>query len=283
MCADRKRRRISWANSSESWTSLVSGDTPAFNEMPTHFKIDTRGSDELFQKMGWTIKNSVPGFLRQEARLTAVELARRTQPFGGGATPQRVGQAATTADIYRVYATPGKAYDDIQSNAKSGFWRAVKTSAWDRATTILNRSGNALKGVAILPFDDGAAHRQLRNNQGRIPKSQKPTMIVKNPSALKSYVDAEVKKVGEGKGGWATCAKVLGGTRGIPGWVSRQNSPAQVVESYKAELSSVTMTNQVPYASEILSEDEKQNAIEIAKDRLGKSVKRAFQEITHRG
>ncbi len=252
--------------------------------MPIHFKIDTRGSDELFAKMGWTIKNSVPGFLRQEARLTAVELARRTQPFGDGATPRAVGQAATTADIYRIYATPGKAYDDIKGAIeKSDFWRAVKTSAWTKATTILSRSGNTLKGISILSFDGGASHRQLRNNQGRIPKSQKPTMIVKNPSALKSYVDAEVKKVGEGKGGWATCAKVLGGTRGIPGWVSRQNSPAQVVESYKAELSSVTMTNQVPYASEILSEDEKQNAIDIAKDRLGKSVKRAFQEITHRG
>ncbi len=251
--------------------------------MPTHFKIDTRGSDELFAKMGWTIKNSVPGFLRQEARLTAVELARRTQPFGDGATPRAVGQAATTADIYRVYATPGKAYNDVQKSAQAAFWRAVKSSAWDRAASILGRFGTGLKGTPISNFDDGAAHRQLRNNQGRIPKSQKPVMIVKNPQALKSYVDAEVKKVGEGKGGWATCAKVLGGTRGIPGWVSRQNSPAQVIESYKAELSSVTMTNQVPYASEILSETEKQNAIDIAKDRLGKSVKRAFQEITHRG
>jgi hypothetical protein len=108
-------------------------------------------------------------------------------------------------------------------------------------------------------------------------------MIVKNPAALKSYVDSEMKKVGEGKGGWATCADALGGTRGIPGWVSRQNSPGRVVESYKAELSSVTMTNLVPYADQILTETEKQNAIEIAAERLGKSVKRAFQEITHRG
>lgn len=233
--------------------------------------------------MGWTIKNSVPGFLRQEARLTAVELARRTQPFGDGPAPRAVGQAATTADIYRVYATPGKAYDDVQENAKASFWRAVKASAWNRAQTILNRFGSTLKGITFNSFDSGAAHRQLRNNQGRIPKSQKPVMIVKDPKTLKTYVDSEVKKVGEGKGGWATCAKALGGTRGIPGWVSRQNSPGQVIENYKAELSSVTMTNQVPYASEILSEDEKQNAIDIAKDRLGKSVKRAFQEITHRG
>ncbi len=252
--------------------------------MPTHFKIDTRGSDELFQKMGWTIKNSVPGYLRQEARLVAVECARRAQPFGDTATPRAVGEAATTSDIYRVYATPGKAYNDIHdAKSQSDFWRAVKTGAWDKAAIILNRSGSNLKCIPISDFDGGATHRQLRNNQGRIPKSQKPVMIVKNPKTLKTYVDSEVKKVGFGKGGWATCAKVLGGTRGIPGWVSRQNSPAQVIENYKAELSSVTMTNQVPYASEILTEFEKQNAIDIGKDRLGKSVKRAFQEITHRG
>ncbi len=251
--------------------------------MPVSLKVDTRGSDELFRKMGWTIKNSVPGFLRQEARLVAVELARRTQPFGNNATTQKVGQAATARDIYLVYATPGKAWKDINDSLQDSFWRAVKSSAWDRAARILRRYGSALKGTPIDNFDGGATHRQLRNNQGRIPPSQKPVMIVKDPRKLKSYVLDEQKKVGEGKGGWATCAKALGGTRGIPGWVSRQNSPGQIAESYKPEISGVTMINQVPYASEILSESEKQIAIDDGKYRLGLSVKKAFREITHHG
>src|SRR6266853_5635650 len=127
-------------------------------------------------------------------------------------------------------------------------------SAWDKAKKILNRSSNAFKNTTIDNFDGRAAHRQLRNNQGRIPPSQKPVMIVRDSQKLKTYVASEQKKVGFGKGGWATCARVLGGTRGIPGWVSRQSSPAQVLEDYGSERSKVVMTNVVPDASEILSE-----------------------------
>ncbi len=230
------------------------------------------------------MKNSVPGFLRQEARLVAVECARRAQPFGDNATTQKVGQVATSSDIYRVYTTPGAVYEAFPNEGVAKvFWFHFKSGRYSEASGIVNKSCLKFAGIPIDNFDGGAAHSRLRNNQGRISKSQRPVMIVKNPRELKNYVESEEKKVGFGKGGWATCAKSLGGTRGIPGFVSRQNSPGQVIENYKAELSSVTMTNQVPYASEILTEYEKQNAINIGKDRLGKSVKRAFQEITHRG
>jgi len=240
--------------------------------------------------MGWTLKNSLPGFLKQEARLVAVSLATQTQPFGISATSQAVGQVATSRDIYRVYATPGKAFADLPTsqtaiskkmkefkfNPQKAFWSAVSKSKWDAAKTILSAFGVVFKSTPIQAFDGGKQHRQLRNNQGRIPQSQKPVMIVKNPSALKSYVAAEQKKVGFGKGGWAACARALGGTRGIPGWISRQASPGVVVEQYAAEKSSVIMTNQVPYASEILSPAGKQEAIAVAMDRLRKSIQVAF-------
>lgn len=241
--------------------------------MPVLTKVNTSSSDELFRKMGWTLKNSLPGYLKQEARLVAVSLAIQTQPFGDSATAQATGQVAVSRDIYRVYTTPGKAFADIQdANAARGFWKAVKTSAWERAKKILAREGSSLKFTTIDNFDNGKAHAQLRNNQGRIPPSQKPVMIVRNPSALKTYVASEQKKVGFGKGGWAACARILGGTRGIPGWVSRQNAPGQVQEQYSAQKSSVTMTNQVPYASQILSPSGKQDAIAVAMARLRKSI-----------
>ncbi len=123
--------------------------------------------------------------MRQAGRLCAVSLAFQSQPFGDDDKSEAVGKVATTRDIYRVYATPGKAYDDIQDDgAKAGFWKAVKTSAWDRAAKILNRDGSQLKGILIDSFDGGAQHRQLRNNQGRIPSSQKPVMIVKDAQKL---------------------------------------------------------------------------------------------------
>ncbi len=230
-----------------------------------------------FKEKGFNMKNSLPGLMRQAGRLCAVRLAFATQPYvqgqGFGVVSQAVGQVATDRDIYRVYATPGVAWKDIRNEgAQAGFWQAVKTSAWDRAVKILNRSGSRLKGTLIDNFDGGAAHRQLRNNQGRIPPSQKPVMIVKNPSALKSYVASETKKVGFGKSGWSTCARILGGVRDIPGWITRHNAPGQALENYGTDVTSITLINEVPYASEILAPSQKSEAVRIAFERLFKNI-----------
>ncbi len=244
--------------------------------MPLRVKTNTSAVDARFKQMGWTAKNSLPGYLRQEARLTAVALAFQTQPFGDNS--QAAGIAATATDIRRVYATPGQVYNDLDAKAQHGFWKAVSVRAWDRAKQILQRAARKFSGIQIQPFDGGAAHRQLRNKQGRISKSQKPVMIVQDTKKLKNYVDAETKKVGFGKGGWAACAAALGGTRGIPGWVSRQKSPGSVAERYHELISSVVMTNEVPYASEIITPAGKADAIRIAGERLAKSVRIAVSQ-----
>ncbi len=236
-------------------------------------KTNTSAVDARFKQMGWTAKNSLPGYLRQEARLTAVALAFQTQPFGDNS--EGVGIAATATDIRRVYATPGQVFKDISNaEAAAGFWKAVKTRKWDQAQKIVNREAAKFKFTPIQAFDGGAEHRKLRSH-GRVSKSQKPVMIVKNPVTLRIYIDSETKKVGFGKGGWAACARDLGGTRGIPGWVSRQKSPGYAVGSYNTAISTVVMVNAVPYASEIITASGKADAIRIARERLAKSIRTA--------
>lgn len=240
--------------------------------MPVHVKHQSDVAQH-FRENGWNLKNSLPGLMRQAGRLCAVSLSFQTQPFGDSAQSEALGKVATNRDIYRVYATPGKAFTDIQdTGAQKGFWKAVKTSAWDRAKKILAREGTNLKYTPIDNFDGGSAHRQLRNNQGRIPPSQKPVMIVRDPQKLKSYVATETAKVGAGKGGWATCAAILGGTRGIPRWITKHGSPGQVSENYGTDFTSITLINQVPYASSILSSSQKAEAVRIAVDRLFRSI-----------
>ncbi len=243
------------------------------------------------REKGLNLKTSLPAVLHQAGRLCAVSAAFQAQPFGIDEKAQALGVVATTRDIYRVYATPGKAYDDLSESVKKitthgkevdfdpqkAFWSCVKTSKWAQAQSILTRFGNRLKSTLIDNFDGGAQHRQLRNNQGRISASQKPVMIVKDAQKLKSYVVSETKKVGFGKGGWAACARALGGTRGIPGWISRQGAPGAVVENYGANVMSITMTNQVPYANAILSPAQKQEAVRIAMDKLRSSIQIAMQ------
>lgn len=228
---------------------------------------------QYFKERGLTLKNSLPGLMRSAGRLAAVSLAFQTQPFGDSTQSEAIGKVATTRDIYKVYTTPGKAYDDLDPKSQPGFWKAVSVRAWDRAQNILSRAGRSLKSTPIQPFDNGAAHRQLRNNRGRIAGSQKPVMIVQNTQALKTYVATEMGKVGFGKGGWATCARALGGIRGIPGWVHKHNSPGSVIENYGTARTSITLINQVPYASSILSPVQKAEAVSIAGQRLFSSLR----------
>ncbi len=240
---------------------------------------------QYFKERGLTLKNSLPGLMRQAGRLAAVSLAFQTQPFGDSEVSEALGKVATNRDIYKVYTTPGKAYDDIKNTnqgAAKGFWKAVTARQWDRARKILAKSGNILKFTQIQPFDGGAQHRQLRNNRGRITGAQKPVMIVQDVSRLRSYVDVETKKVGYGKGGWATCARALGGIRGIPRWVTKHNSPGTVIENYGTDRTSITLINQVPYASSILSPAGKAEAVRIAGQRLFRSLQIAArgQKIT---
>ncbi len=230
------------------------------------------------REKGLNLKTSLPGVFHNVGRLVAVSLAKQTQPFGDSPVSQALGVVATTRDIYRVYATPGKAWKDINNEgAADGFWKAVKSSAWDRAAKIINRAGARLKNVPIDNFDGGAQHRQLRNNQGRIPPSQRPVMIVKNPSTLKTYVSEEAGKVGAGKGGWATCALALGGTRPLHAWITKHNSPGTVAESYSSTPMFITMTNHIPYATEILSPAQKSEAVRIAMEKFRTSVRKAMQ------
>lgn len=241
---------------------------------------------DYFHQQGWNLKNSLPGLMRQAGRLCAVSLAHQTQPFGIDAKAEAIGKVATNRDIYLVYTTPGNAFEDlptsiprqskkgkeIRFNPQQAFWSNVTRSQWARAQDILARFSKRFKTTPIMAFDGGARHRQLRNNRGRISKSQKPVMIVKNPQTLKGYVQIETNKVGAGKGGWATCARILGGVRGLPRWITKHDSPGTAIQNYGADRTSITMINQVPYASAILSPSQKAEAVRIAVERLFKSI-----------
>ncbi len=220
--------------------------------------------------------------MRQAGRLCAVSLAYQTQPFGDDERAQALGVVATTSDIYRVYATPGKVYASFANKgAATRFLKAMLAGNYQKAGWIMQTHCPVFSNKQIKPFDGGSAHRQLRNNRGRIPKTQTAAFVVQPDSssswstattALKAYIQQEIGRVGFGKGGWATCARILGGIRGIPPWIAKHNSPGQAIENYGSSETSVTLVNQVPYSSSILSPSQKSEAVHAAFDRLFRSI-----------
>lgn len=217
-----------------------------------------------------------PKILRPLARLVAVECARQSAPFGDNEGARKSGEHATAIDILRVYITPSRVANTFPNKKHAAaFSVAMARRNYAGAQNIVDSYHSAYRGVRIQAFDNGAAHKAARNAYGKVPKNKRPAMIVQTPRTLFTYLDREVSHVGEGKAGWATCARALGSTRGIPQWVTRHvgKGPASgsgAQENYTGAMWHVKLINNVPYSAKILNAGAKEQAIQQGVSRFVK-------------
>ena len=93
------------------------------------------------------------------------------------------------------------------------------------------------------------------------------------------YVRTASKKVGFGKSGWATVARTLGGTRGIPGWVSRNKGPGAVQDmTGDRDNPRIVMSNSVRYINLILRQSEINKALMFQQERMQKAIQIKLRE-----
>jgi hypothetical protein len=238
--------------------------------------------------IGPVVRKTSLQLLTQEARLVAISCAKSSQPFGTGENSRKLGQFRVAADIYKVYATVGKAYADIalkNERAAKAFWAALQHGDFERAQGILRKDGTLLRSVPIQTFDGGALHMQSRNSRtGRVAASQRPLMIVRDPRQLEAYIKKRQPNVGFGKSAWAGIARQLGSIRGLrtsgditANWITRQKGAGNVVWSGNGENLIVTLTSRVTYASQILSVAAMRTAVQIARNRLHQSMIAAYR------
>lgn len=239
--------------------------------MPSSLTV-TRNAARGFRRRAVQMERTLPTLMRRAGRLCAVSLATQTQPFGVGANAQQLGQVAVIRDIRKVYALPSDAFPLFGSKFEAaGFWKLIQAKDWAGATAILHRDCRQFSGLEIRPFDGGQAHRANRVH-GRVKANQTPVYVVQDPAELKDYINREIAQVGFAKAGWAICALALGGTSGLPDWITKHKAPGRAEQRNSPGLSEVVLVNQVTYASEVLSESQKRVAVEIAMDRLFKAL-----------
>lgn len=232
--------------------------------------------------------------MRIQARNLCVSLANSTQPFGKDARAKSIGEKAVTRDIDRVYKTGPTAVREIATlplpRGKTKTQNA-KQAAAALAAIVLGRSfGKGQKGVRaqtkaqellnrinykpyvytrIGEFDRGSAHDEARFGRSkRVPKNQFVRQVVTKESALAKYFKEKRGNVGIAKSGWAVCAGILGGFRGIPKWVYRHTGGGRVIDrsSVKAGLLAkpfISMTNTIPWITNVISQSTIQRSIDI--------------------
>lgn len=218
---------------------------------------------------------SWPEVLRQQGRLIAVNLAYNTQPYGFDDKSQALGQKAVMRDIGRVFWSFSKTYEFLKEKsvkAARAFYGAAINGNFKRAAKILQASGID----APIGTIKSEIHQERRDRRGHVRgKKNHPAVIVKNSNTLETYGKRIEKRVGFGKAGWATCAKALGGTRGIPLWSKRGKAPGSVDDqSHSFNNPHITMKNDVRYISYICTQAAVTNASRMQREKMLKHMEK---------
>jgi len=231
----------------------------------------------------------IPELVRSNARLCAVELANRTQPFsvgkGGGASAKLAGETRTSNDIGKVIKTRDR-LSEIISKTKSDSLRAyyqklASSNKWAELKEAFQKVGfGSIDFISAQGIR--AAHKANRSKTtGRT--FNKPSTLYIATSGLPAYIKEAVKRVGLSKSGWADCARQIGGVkgdagRGIPAFAKRHKGGlGKVTEFINGANTSFTMSNSIPWLDKICPLSQQRTALTISKTKMIEQMRRAIK------
>ena len=243
--------------------------------MSQEVTVDDGQLSDAINSFAAYVNKTVPEIVRAQARLVAVNLATQTQPFGDDDAAQFKGVNAVRIDLGRVFIGRGRVIEIASKNQSNGVAQWLKRAAEDGNELAVGDAWKALTGrsIEVGTNVNPAWHQGQRNAKGRVKRGAKP-MIVLSESSLNSYTKRKEKLVGFGKSGWSACARALGGTRGIPGWVSRKKGPGTVDDQTRGQTDfpHVAMTNDVRYIDQILSPTQRRAAVRIQVEKMNRAI-----------
>ena len=254
--------------------------------------LEKTGMEEFFEFYAKARQKTMPEVLRINARLLAVELAHRTQPYGKDDSVKKVGESAIARDLlggkgrYGIFAP---ITEFIGQNAEENSTGTIRLFAnkkgevygTDKAHFLTSATPASMRGIHKGAFNNGrvssagSSDRKIGRwvfiNKYFVPKT-----------SLSKFVAAQQAKVGLAKSGWAACAKQLKGavkgspTRGIPRWVTRHLGDfgfGYIQDNAdKADNPSITLTNTCRYADKVCPENTRAAAVAMVKQNMVKQV-----------
>jgi len=252
--------------------------------MEVEFSVVSAGAFNDLERYRKAAQKEWGFVLRQSLRRTAVNLVYQTQPFGNGPDSRERGRRKIAKDMGKVYATIGSIYEEIMKVDKTkadAFYAMAFQGKWKRAEKILRATPIYNRNTKLASFDGGTAHNS-RFKMGRLRGGKIASIILKNEKSAFTYLKKKQALVGFGKSGWVEIARKLGGTRGIPGWVSRLKGPGSVKDRTLDANPVVFGTNEVSYISDILTATQVISAIDreekVAKSQAEKAERAAAKQ-----
>lgn len=260
-------------------------------------KMDDADFSYQLKRYALAKKISFAKAIKQQGRLVAVNLAFQTQPFGEE-KGRLLGEGAIASDLIPKKGTNKGIFKPLnrywmseairmKQYAPENFTRRFTTKdgrVWMTEEDQILTSRGAIKQFHQSMRTSGGRRRTSKAGTGDIGIGRHGTANrgVVDKDMLTQYVLTTQKKVGIAKAGWAHCAKQLGGSRGIPQWVTRhagKRATGSVVDNSEATSEQyVTMTNQVPWIDKCLNAGQIQRALDMQKEKMTKAIEIALSK-----
>tara|TARA_R110002167_G_scaffold109834_1_gene279941 strand:- start:2103 stop:2918 length:816 start_codon:yes stop_codon:yes gene_type:complete len=234
---------------------------------------------------------TIPDLTRKHARLLAVELANRTQPFsvgkGGGAKGKERGTKRTRFDIERLFNGEQMFRDIIDGTENkrlaTKFRKMQSAGQWQELAALMRTIGIIKKPLKVVSSSMLAHHKNRNKISGRVYSNRRIDAIYISQDS-DEYINEMVKRVGFSKAGWAACARLIKGikgdpARGIPAWAKKKahGNWARVVDrTNNTENPRIYLKNRIRWISRICPESEQKKALRIVHEKMLKSIKIAM-------
>jgi len=253
--------------------------------MAVKITSDRKDLQEIIENFKEFSRITLPILVRRHARLLAVEMANRTQPFslgGAGKAANKLGDNAVDNDTKKVFRD-NKGLQIVIDKTNN-------ENTKKRLQSLLNR-GKLEELGKIFKYLGMVEEYQMTTNamkpplhkEHRSPRSGRsfspPKKMFISPDAMQEYIKEVQKRVGYSKAGWSDCARQIGGVagdpeRGIPAFAKskKHTSNGSIIDGTHASNPFIVMTNNVPWTSRILPELEQNAAIGRVREKMVKQA-----------
>lgn len=248
--------------------------------MPVKVKFDDSGLQAKLRDLSKWKNLTFAEILRRHARLCAVELCSRTQPFGKSAAVRQTSERAIERDIRKLYRDHAAVLAMVR-NWKDTPWQRAVVKALEtedfNALWILLQETNSWLRDRIVEQPSAATHGRFRNRRGRV-SSGRYFEIVKNAAALAKYIKDRQTMVGFTKSVWWSAVQQLKtdlkrATDGFPAWVRRHKAPGRAHDMANASTNPmVILTASLPWMDQVLPSYERDAAVRIVKEKMLKYI-----------
>src|ERR1700722_8144275 len=177
-------------------------------------KWDSRDFRNRIEALAKAMEVEPADIVRQQMGSAIRTIARYTYP-----SKKKDGDNAVENDIRRIFTTPADIFP-VGSRIPA-LDKLLKSSQWEKAANTIV-SFPRYQNLTVADAVDPSIHNRLKNRHGRVPKSTKWKVLIKDPQALKLYIKAVQAKVGRAKSAWLAGAQKFGAS--LPAWVRRHGT-----------------------------------------------------------